>query len=269
MPGLTARALHPTTASRPPCVTELLRIDGSGRHAVQRTLTAADRAELERHWKTCKLSPVTRPMTADEWVPYLVAFNEAPSRPARAGWVFAVMPPRDPNFVAELAWTVAQQEHEVFLRKAIALRSVVARFPGVMTAVSSGVHLSRVVLTRGELVKFCEMLCIEVMTDAAAPATALDSQPAPILPLPSGLTYWCAALHLHINRLDQTCPPMANARQAIDYLKRIGDPRLAQKPGATQETLHWQNNAGDPKVVSAKTVGNALPRARAWARRQR
>lgn len=104
-------------------------------------------------------------------------------------------------------------------------------------------------------------LCEFVPADQAA----ATPEPAPIRALPAGLAYWKAVLYQRIVEIDKRHPPAATARQAIAYLKRLGDPRLTPGSGDTQSSLGWRTDAGDPKSVSAKTIKNALPIARRWA----
>lgn len=82
---------------------------------------------------------------------------------------------------------------------------------------------------------------------------------------PAGQTFWKTALYSNIAKIDLKHPPRATALQAIAYLKALDEPRLTFKAGDTFDKLQWRNNAGDPKSVSAKSIGNAIPGARRWA----
>ena len=79
---------------------------------------------------------------------------------------------------------------------------------------------------------------------------------------PTDLVYWRQVLYQHMDLIDAPHDDNATAHQAIAYLKALGDKRL--RYGGPIDRLVWMGDNGDPKTVKAKTVGNALPTARAW-----
>ena len=177
VPKLTAQALCPVPASPPLHVSALLRVDSDGGQdsALLRvesedgqeplpSLSDTDRASLDSHWQQCGLPPIAGPLTAEEWEPYLVAFNEAPARPDWADWLFAVRPPKDPHRDKRMSQTLVEIEHTKLLERALRDGAIVARARGAMTKAYPLARLQNVVLTRSELAKFCDMLCIEVKT---------------------------------------------------------------------------------------------------------
>lgn len=223
VPDLTAGALCPVAETRPLPVVDLLRIDTVEGREVLRPLTESDRAALDSHWQLCGLSRAREQMTSNEWVPYLVAFNEPPHRPAGADWHFAVMPPHDPNHVARLAHEVTRQNHEARLKAAIERGEVVARLSD-MTEPPAFMSLSHLVLTRSELVKFCVLLCIEVVDIPHFITSARPLEvPAALLALPDD-----ARVSYEHNIARQRGSGITNA---ADYRESIRDTMARQAEG--------------------------------------
>lgn len=79
--------------------------------------------------------------------------------------------------------------------------------------------------------------------------------------LAAGKTYWRQVLQIHIARIDAAAyGGRATARQAIAYLKRLGDRRLLS--GGTVDMLMWLTDQNTKKLVKKHTVANALADAR-------
>ena len=104
----------------------------------------------------------------------------------------------------------------------------------------------------------------------AAAARATDVQPTlhDLVDPPEGLVYWRHVLYAHIKRIDAGAgKKAATAKQAISYLKNLGDDRLP--PGGRQAVLCWKTDLGESKTAASKTVANALIDARNHASSQR
>jgi hypothetical protein len=188
VPWLTASALHPIPDVPEPPVTELLRLDTKDGRQIQSPLSPEDRAALEHVWAANNLPSEVGALTADEWTPYLVAFNEAPDHPP---WQFAVMPPRDPYRERRVLRCIAQEAHTKALKHAIEARQVNAREAGSMVPAGEWLHLRQLVLTRDALIQFCEMVCLRVADLPADGATAPNHRkPAPVTEQAPPLTHW-------------------------------------------------------------------------------
>lgn len=235
VPWLTANALCPVPGGPPLYVTELMRIERHDGEEVQGPLPTADREVLDRHWAACGLPPAQGPMTAEQWVPYLVAFNEEPKRPAWADWIFAVLPPKDPNLNARIARAIAVDEHRERLRRAMVEHDITARMLGSMTEAPASTNLQNVVLTKSELRKFAAMLCIEVVDARRSGA----QEPDP-LPGVAWLTWEEAADWLHGTTGEQWPAP-----RVLSSGVRIGvwlEPRPDQTDGEIEHIFQgrWQ-----------------------------
>ena len=163
VPALTAACLYPLPMGPDPVVTVLLRIDKVRGKDVQKPLSSADRVELQACWRKCGLAPPSEPMSSDQWVPYLEAFNLNQDGGAkRKRWVFAVQPPDGPQRVVGIAQAISETNHTKRLKQAIESREVTVRLPD-MTEAPEGLNLNRVYLTWSEVVKFGALLCIQVI----------------------------------------------------------------------------------------------------------
>lgn len=235
VPWLTANALCPVPDGPPLHVTDLLRIVHRDGKEVHEQLATAERETLDRHWAACGLPPVQEPMTAEQWVPYLLAFNEEPKRPEWADWMLAVLPPKDPNLNARIARAIAVDEHRKRLRRALDEHEIAARMPGSMTEAPASANLQNVVLTKAELRKFAAMLCIEVVEERHSVAQEHDP-----LPGVAWLTWEEAENWLHETTGEQWPPP-----RILSSGVRIGvwlEPRPDQSEGEIEHIFQgrWQ-----------------------------
>ncbi len=176
---LTANALHPVSDVDPGIVVSAVKIITAGGGSRYSELTSDDWSALHQAWQAVGLATPSDHMTEDEWLPYVLAFNEDPGRP---GWEFGIMPPVDSQQRERLSRAATQQEHTSILTRAIASGSVLAINP--LTGASAG-ELSRleaVALRRDGLAQFCAMVSIRLVTSEASEEQQLPRFAIPVRP---------------------------------------------------------------------------------------
>lgn len=98
-----------------------------------------------------------------------------------------------------------------------------------------------------------------------SPTTVKGMRTGPACTPPPGLTYWKQVLFVRILDIDRMYQGKATSREAIAFLKGLGDRRLTPRSASKLDMLQWQADSGNWNSISKKTVGNALPQARRWA----
>lgn len=236
VPALTAAALHPVPETPEQPVRELLRLERVDGKQVTKPLSEADREALEEVWASKGLALPTGDLTAQQWVPYLVAFNENPGDPT---WQFAVMPPRDPYLAQRIAQVAAEEGHRKALRRAIERRDIEARSPLTMDPAEPWQALENMVLTRGALIKFCESLCIrvEVQRDVPSPVFELPED----RPVTVGRLVEAIAETLHPTDVWNGTTTQGQAENMLRELMEAGE-LSAKHPTTLERLTYW---AGD------------------------
>lgn len=109
------------------------------------------------------------PMPAEQWQPYLDAFNSSPDKPE--GWGLCALQ-RDPEIQTRLARVITANEHRDILKRAVDSGAVALRNP--MTGIPSELgwvgDADSWLLTRTHMKALCDLLAIELID--FCPATA-------------------------------------------------------------------------------------------------
>lgn len=176
---LTSNALHPVSDAEPGIVVSAVKVITAGGGSRYSELTSDDWSALHQAWQAAGLATPSDHMTEDEWLPYVLAFNEDPGRP---GWEFGIMPAVDSQHRARLSRAVARQEHASILMQAIASGSVLAINPLTGARASELSRLEAVALRRDGLAQFCTMVSIHLVTSEATEEQELPRFAIPVRP---------------------------------------------------------------------------------------
>lgn len=179
---MTASALHPVPDSEPGYVTDFVRVEGNR----QFELSAADWAVLHENWAAAGLPHPKPPMTEEQWLPYVLAFNQSASR---SQWEFGILPAVDPHRTVRLCRAAAQEEHASILKEAIAKGTVVAINPLTGARADPLSRLEAVALRRDGLAQFCTEVSIRLVQVEPEAEPELPRFAIPVRPLdvPSAL----------------------------------------------------------------------------------
>jgi hypothetical protein len=175
VPMLTANALCPVPDSSVPKGAHLQRVSTKEGPAKFEALTEEDAAAVCGCWEERGLSPIRAELTADEWMPYIEAFNDAPGRPQGVNWFLAVDRPHDPNAAQRVSNAITRAAHKEELQKLIRNGTVPAFVADVMTPLTERHPIDRAVLARDGLKAFCDHLRIELLD--AQPTFHLPARP--------------------------------------------------------------------------------------------